>query len=194
MCDAHFSGGLASLMGSYFALPLWPVNPHRQAILSTVSKVHTGCSVQTGPLSAAGGLHALTDHCCFQLTGVVQTLGHWRGSCLWQAVPLQLWALLGIPQPGGGGPKLAVGVLPHSAASTHMHIFPKSLRPHTATARHLLQSTTVLANICRGERPPVFTQQAITLHLDLLEPGAPSLRLLHPGTKLVICLNSGWIF
>lgn len=72
-------------------------------MLSTVAKIHTGCSVQTGPLSAAGGFQAVTDACCARLTGVVQTSGSCRGSCLWQAVPLRLWELVGIPRPGGGG-------------------------------------------------------------------------------------------
>lgn len=150
-------------------------------MLSTVAKVHTGCSVQTGPLSAAGGFQAVTDACCARLTGVVQTSGSCRGSCLWQAVPLRLWELVRIPRPGGGGPQLAVGVLPHSAASTHMHISPKSLRPHTAEARRRLPSTAGLA---------------ATLHPDPLEmvPGAAPWRSLPPGTKLLICLNSGCIF
>lgn len=82
---------------------------------------------------------------------------------------------------GGGGGQLAVGVLPHSAASTHMHISPRSLRPHTAEARRRLPSTAGLA---------------ATLHPDPLEmvPGAAPWRSLPPGTKLLICLNSGCIF
>lgn len=52
------------------------------------------------------------------------------------------------------GPGLAVGILPHSTASTHMHVFPKSLRPHTVKRQACAQATTVLANSCkRGHTP-----------------------------------------
>lgn len=67
--------------------------------------------------------------------------GHRGGSCLWQAVPRRLWELVGTPLlEGEGGPKLVVGILSHSAASTHMHVSPKSLRPHTVKSQASAQA------------------------------------------------------
>lgn len=48
----------------------------------------------------------------------------------------RLWELVGTPQlEGGGRSKLAVGVLSHGAASTHMRVSPRSLRPHTVKSQ-----------------------------------------------------------
>jgi hypothetical protein len=96
-------------------------------------------------------------------------------------VPQRLWELVGIPQlERGGRPKLAVGVLSHSAASTHMHVSPKSLRPHTVKSQASAQAhhNAMPANRAEGETLPVITQKSVTLHLDPLEmePGAMLLR------------------